>query len=72
MPFNVEHDGNTIKVWSEEEVEDHVKGLKVTNENLKAEKQEAIDKLKTSKDEFRALEEAKAKSDGENTAVWPY
>lgn len=69
MPFNVEHDGKTIKVWSEEEVEDHVKGLKVTNENLKAEKQEAIDKLKASKDEFRTLEEAKAKSDGDNDTL---
>lgn len=69
MPFEVEHEGKTIKVWSESEVEDHVKGLKVTNENLKAEKAEAIDKLKQSKEENRTLEEAKAKADGDNETL---
>lgn len=69
MPFEVEHEGKTITVWSESEVEDHVKGLKVTNENLKAEKAEALDKLKAHKEEFRTLEEAKAKSDGDNETL---
>lgn len=69
MPFEVEHEGKTIKVWSEDEVESEIKGLKVTNENLKAEKQEVSDKLKEAKEATRQAEEAKAKAEGDNEAL---
>lgn len=69
MPFTIEHEGKNVEVWTKEEVDSEVRGLKITNENLKAEKQEAIDKLKSSKEEFRTLEEAKAKSDGDNETL---
>lgn len=69
MPFEIEHEGKTVKVWTEEEVESEVKGLKVTNENLKAEKQEASDKLKEAKEATRQAEEAKAKAEGDNEAL---
>lgn len=69
MPFEVEHEGKKIKVWSEDEVEQEVKGLKVTNENLKAEKQETADKLKEAKEATRQAEEAKAKAEGDNEAL---
>lgn len=69
MPFDVEHNGKTIKVWSQEEVDAEVKGLKVTNENLKAEKLEATDKLKEAKESVRQSEEAKAKAEGDNVAL---
>lgn len=69
MPFEIEHEGKTVKVWTEEEVDSEVKGLKVTNENLKAEKQEASDKLKEAKEATRQAEEAKAKAEGDNEAL---
>lgn len=69
MPFDVEHEGKTIKVWTEQEVEAEVKGLKVTNENLKAEKQEAAEKLKEAKEAVRQAEEAKAKAEGDNESL---
>ena len=69
MPFEIEKDGKTIKVWTAEEVEAEVKGLKVTNENLKAEKQEALDKAKEAKEQVREAEEAKAKAEGDNETL---
>lgn len=69
MPFEIEKDGNKIKVWTEEEVEQEVKGLKVTNENLKAEKKEISEKLNEAKENSRELEEAKAKAEGDNATL---
>ena len=69
MPFEIEHEGQTIKVWTEQDLENEVKGLKITNENLKAEKQEALDKLKESKELVRQSEEAKAKAEGDNDTL---
>lgn len=69
MPMEIEHEGQTIKVWTEKDLENEVKGLKITNENLKAEKQEALDKLKESKELVREVEEAKAKAEGDNDTL---
>lgn len=69
MPITIEHEGKEIQVWTQEEVDAEVKGLKVTNDNLKAEKQEALDKVKESKESARVAEEAKAKAEGDNEAL---
>ena len=69
MPLKIEHEGKTITVFTEQEVEQEVKGLKVTNENLKAEKKELSDKLAESKESSRLLEEAKAKAEGDNVTL---
>ena len=69
MPFEIERDGKNIKVWTEEEVEQEVKGLKVTNDNLKAEKKDLSDKLSEAKEFSRELEEAKAKAEGDNETL---
>lgn len=69
MPMKIEHEGKEITVWTEAEVEAEVKGLKVTNENLKAEKKEALEKLSEAKESARELEEAKAKAEGDNETL---
>lgn len=69
MPLEIEHEGQTIKVWTEQELDNEVKGLKITNENLKAEKQEALDRLKGLKELVRQAEEAKAKTEGDNDTL---
>lgn len=69
MPFTVEKDGKEITVWTQEEVDTEVKGLKVTNENLKAEKKELSEKLSESKETARELEEGKAKAEGDNETL---
>lgn len=65
MPIKIEHEGKEITVYTQEELDAEVKGLKVTNQNLKDEKQELADKLKTIDAEKRDAEEAKAKRDGD-------
>lgn len=69
MPFEIEHEGKTVKVWTQEELDAEVKGLKITNENLKAEKAEALEKVKEAKEATRTAEEAKAKADGDNETL---
>ena len=69
MPFEIEKDGATITVWTQDEVETEVKGLKVTNENLKTEKAEIAQKLTDQKEVARQLEEAKAKAEGDNETL---
>jgi hypothetical protein len=69
MPFEIEHEGKKIKVWTQEEVDSEVKGLKVTNDNLKAEKQDVSEKLKEAKESVRQSEEATAKAQGDNAAL---
>lgn len=69
MPFEIEKDGKKIMVWTQEEVESETKGLKVTNENLKAEKKELADKVAEAKEAARELEEAKAKAEGDNETL---
>ena len=69
MPFTIERDGKEIEVFTREEVESEVKGLKITNENLKTEKQEALDKAREVKESLRDAEEAKAKAEGDKEAL---
>jgi len=69
MPIQVEHEGQTITVYTEAEVkakvDEEVAGLKVTNQNLKDEKRDLADKLKSLDEEKRQAEEEKAKRDGD-------
>tara|TARA_B100000678_G_scaffold289696_1_gene300830 strand:+ start:848 stop:1501 length:654 start_codon:yes stop_codon:yes gene_type:complete len=69
MPIQVEHEGQTITVYTEAEhqqaIDDEVAGLKVTNANLKDEKKELADKLKAVDEEKRQAEEDKARADGD-------
>jgi small-conductance mechanosensitive channel len=67
MPFEIEHEGKKLTVWTQEEVDQEVKGLKVTNENLKAEKTELAEKMREAKELASKHEEdlAKAKGDTE-------
>ncbi|MBR9878676.1 MAG: hypothetical protein GYB17_04080 [Gammaproteobacteria bacterium] len=69
MPIQVEHEGQTITVYTEAEhkqaIDDEVAGLKVTNQQLKDEKRELADKIKTIDEEKRQAEEEKAKRDGD-------
>ena len=69
MPFEIEHEGKTITVWTQEEHDQDVAGLKVTNENLKTEKAELTGKLTDAKEQARQLEEAKAKAEGDNETL---
>lgn len=73
MPIKIEHDGKEVEVYFREEleaeVEKEVKGLKVTNENLKAEKAEIKDKLKEEQESKRQIEEAKAKAEGDKETL---
>ena len=67
--MQIEHEGKTIAVYTEAEVEariaDEVKGLKITNQNLKAEKEELQDKQREASEKTRQAEEAQAKADGD-------
>lgn len=69
MPFQIEHEGKSIKVWTDEEVQAEIKGLKITCDNLKTEKQEVTEKLRETKELARELEEAKAKAIGDNDTL---
>ena len=69
MPMKIEHEGKEITVWTQDEVDAEVKGLKVTNENLKGEKKDLSDKLTEAKEQSRVLEEAKAKAEGDNETL---
>lgn len=69
MPTEVEIDGKKVKVWTEDEVDQEVKGLKVTVDNLKSEKGDLSEKLKESKELARVAEEAKAKAEGDNETL---
>lgn len=69
MPMQIEHEGQTLTVYTEDEVNqkvsDEVAGLKVTNQQLKDEKKDLSDKLKSVDEEKRQAEEDKAKRDGD-------
>lgn len=69
MPFQIEHEGQTITVWKQEEVDQEVAGLKTTNQNLKDEKKDLADKLSEAKESVREMEEAKAKAEGDNETL---
>ena len=67
--MQIEHEGKTITVYTESEVEariaDEVKGLKTTNQNLKSEKEELQEKQREATEKARQAEEAQAKADGD-------
>ena len=65
MPFQIEKDGQTITVWTDDEVKSEVAGLKVTNQQLKDEKKDLSDKLKDIDEAKRTAEEEKAKAEGD-------
>ncbi len=69
MPLNIEHEGKQITVYTEAEVQakvdSEVAGLKVTNQNLKDEKNELKGKLDEQKEAARMAEEEKAKAAGD-------
>lgn len=69
MPMQIEHEGQNITVYTQEEfdsrVQSEVAGLKTTNQQLKDEKRELSDKLKAVDDEKRQAEEDKARADGD-------
>lgn len=65
MPFQIEKDGQTITVWTDDEVKSEVAGLKVTNQQLKDEKKDLADKLKDIDEAKRTAEEEKAKAEGD-------
>lgn len=69
MPFKIEKDGKEIEVYTREEVDAEVKGLKVTNDNLKTEKAELADKVREAKEAALASEEAKAKAEGDKETL---
>lgn len=73
MPMQIEHDGQQMTVYTEsefkEKLDSEVKGLKITVENLKAEKTDVVEKLKEQKDITRQMEEAKAKAEGDKETL---
>lgn len=69
MPIQIEHEGQKLTVYTQEELDNEVAGLKVVNSNLKAEKQEAIEKAREAKDLALAAEEAAAQAKGDTEAL---
>jgi small-conductance mechanosensitive channel len=65
MPFKIEREGKEITVWTQDEVDQEVKGLKITNENLKAEKSELAEKMREAKELASKHEEDLAKARGD-------
>ena len=65
MPMQIEHEGQTITVWTQEEVDQETKGLKITNQNLKDEKSELADKLKEAKETAQNTEIELATAQGD-------
>jgi hypothetical protein len=65
MTIKVEYEGQTIEVWTQDEVDIEVKGLKITLENIKNEKTEAENKLKEHKVSSQDLEVQLATAQGD-------
>ena len=65
MTIKVEHEGQTIEVWTQEEVDLEVKGLKITLENIKIEKTEVEAKFKEHKVSSQDLEVQLATAQGD-------
>lgn len=66
MPLQIEHEGKQLTVYTQEELDKEVAGLKTVNANLKAEKTEEIEKARAAKDALLLAEEAKAKAEGDS------
>lgn len=69
QPIEVEIDGVKTQVYKVEDVEADTKGLKITLENLKTEKAEALEKLKEAKDAASSHEVALAEAKGDKERV---
>ncbi len=66
MPFKVEKDGKEIEVYTKEELDQEVAGLKVTLGNIKGEKEALESKVSAAKEEARVAEEEKARAEGDH------
>lgn len=69
MPVQIEHEGVTKTFYTQEEVDAEVKGLKVTNENLKSEKAELKAKADEAAEQVRNAQEEAAKAAGDKEAL---
>jgi len=69
MPVQIEHEGVTKTFYTQEEVDAEVKGLKVTNENLKSEKAELKAKADDAAEQVRNAQEEAAKAAGDKEAL---
>ena len=69
MPVQIEHEGKPQTFYTQEELDAEVKGLKVTNENLKNEKAELKGKLDESSELVRTAQEEAAKAAGDKDAL---
>lgn len=69
MPVQIEHEGETKTFYTQEEVDAEVKGLKVTNENLKNEKAELKQKADDAAEQVRTAQEEAAKATGDKEAL---
>lgn len=65
MPLQIEHDGKEITVYTKDDLDREVAGLKITNQQLKDEKKDLAEKLSGIAEEKRKAEEEKAKRDGD-------
>ena len=69
MPVQIEYEGKPQTFYTQEELDAEVKGLKVTNENLKNEKAELKGKLDESSELVRTAQEEAAKAAGDKDAL---
>ena len=69
MPVQIEHEGETKTFYTQAELDAEVKGLKVTNENLKNEKAELKAKADEAAEQVRNAQEATAKATGDKEAL---
>lgn len=69
MPVQIEHEGVTKTFYTQEELDAEVKGLKVTNEQLKNEKAELKAKAEEAAEQVRNAQEAAAKATGDKEAL---
>lgn len=64
MPLQIEHEGKQLTVYTQDELDQEVAGLKTVNANLKTEKTEALEKAREASEQKLAAEEAAAKAQG--------
>lgn len=69
MPVQIEHEGETKTFYTQAEVDSEVAGLKVTLGQLKDEKKDLVDKLKSVEGEKLNAEEEAAKAKGDKDAL---
>jgi len=69
MPVQIEHEGVIKTFYTQEELDAEVKGLKVTNENLKSEKAELKAKADEAAEQVRNAQEEAAKAAGDKEAL---